>query len=455
MGLRPSRFNVAFREGDCDFVFGCLQGGLLQVPVGAEDTVQELLLHGLNASEVPKGTRPLVHELVRGGLLVDDECDELDVVQKRTAEGSACRMLGVTIVPTLACNLRCTYCFQDHPDGVMSSEVCDAVITEVGRRLDDGMHEGLDVDWFGGEPLLARRVVLSLSHRLRAAAVARGLPFEATMATNGVLIDDVTARGLLEAGFVEVQVTLDGPGHVHNARRRGRNNGETFDRVLDGIAHAAQYIHVRVRVNVDRDTVESVSELLDVLDRRGLLRSGGRVLPYIANTIPVDARCAAIAPRMLSQRVFFEHALRLQEDLMALCPDVQISKIVDVPRPLDHPCGATSESSFCVDPSGRVFKCGLDIHHPEAACGSILDDYRRDKAYRRWTQIDPLRRSECRECVYLPLCLGGCPRLEGAMPELARESCIWFREFFVRSLRLIVRRQKIKNGRSTTRPNIG
>jgi uncharacterized protein len=450
-GLRPSRFHLGFSEGGREYFLSCISGGLLRVPVGAEGIVRELL-RGADPDDVPGPLRPLVDELARGGLLVDEAVDELELVRERLAAEPLTRTLGVTIAPTLACNLRCTYCFQAHPVGTMGSEVQAAIEADVERRLDEGTHSALALDWFGGEPLLASELVLAVTQRLRAAATARGLRFEATLATNGVLLNSALSRALRNAGFVELQATLDGPRRVHDARRAGARGEATFDRVLEGIASAAEHLDVRVRVNVDRDTVETAEELLDVLERRGLLPGNGRVLPYLANTTPLDGRCATVAPRMLSHREFFRHSLAFQEALLERYTALRPEDVLEMPRALDRPCGAASEASICFDPAGRAFKCGLDLHEAKASCGRVGEDYRRNADYRRWTTIDPLSRAECRSCSFLPLCLGGCPRFEaGPVPELAGESCEWFREHYVRSLRLLVRMQEKRHGSAPTR----
>ena len=69
----------------------------------------------------------------------------------------------LTLVPTIACNLRCPYCFEkSKPKGVISNETCDKIIDFIKR---DKRNPCLDLNWFGGEPLLAINQIESLVSR--------------------------------------------------------------------------------------------------------------------------------------------------------------------------------------------------------------------------------------------------------------------------------------------------
>ncbi len=131
------------------------------------------------------------------------------------------RPLKVYVEPTNACNLACTTCVRhawDEPEGFMEWATFEAVV--------DGTGPGGTVAFMGlGEPLLHPRFLEMV--RL---AKERGLRAEVT--TNALLLDDVMAAGLLDAGLDQLVVSIDGA----NAESFGRvRSGASLDRVIENI----------------------------------------------------------------------------------------------------------------------------------------------------------------------------------------------------------------------------
>ncbi|HVR98040.1 MAG TPA: radical SAM protein, partial [Thermoanaerobaculia bacterium] len=82
------------------------------------------------------------------------------------------RALELIILPTEKCNFRCTYCYEDFAVGRMKPVIVESVKELIRRRAGD--LDTLCLSWFGGEPLLARDIVLDVS--TFAAELARGYP---------------------------------------------------------------------------------------------------------------------------------------------------------------------------------------------------------------------------------------------------------------------------------------
>jgi uncharacterized Fe-S cluster-containing radical SAM superfamily protein len=145
------------------------------------------------------------------------------------------RALILTIAPTLACNFGCDYCFQgqDKSNETMSPAVQDAIVALVERAA--ARIKVMGVAWYGGEPLIRRPVIEALSDRLIALCDARGIHYEASMVTNGYFLDAEAARSLHQRRVKQVQVTLDGAPHHHDARRVLLSGKPTFARIVDNL----------------------------------------------------------------------------------------------------------------------------------------------------------------------------------------------------------------------------
>lgn len=135
--------------------------------------------------------------------------------------------IGLTINPTLACNFRCSYCFEkEHPSIFMSDEIEDSIVEMVKGN---SIAKRISVTWFGGEPLLAFNRIVSITNRL----MATGKEYSAGMISNGYLLSKDIARKLSDLKIRHIQVTLDGDRETHNSRRMLADRSGTFDKIVE------------------------------------------------------------------------------------------------------------------------------------------------------------------------------------------------------------------------------
>ena len=132
------------------------------------------------------------------------------------------------------CNLDCAYCFagQGKYHGTRS-----LMSFETGRRALDflmeqsGTRKNLEVDFFGGEPLMNWDVVKQLVHYARSVEQSHGKHFRFTLTTNGLLInDDVTDFANREMD--NVVLSLDGRPEIHDAVRKDLSGRGSYDRIV-------------------------------------------------------------------------------------------------------------------------------------------------------------------------------------------------------------------------------
>ncbi|GHH54342.1 radical SAM protein [Lentzea cavernae] len=206
----------------------------------------------------------------------------------------------LTVVTSTGCNLGCSYCFQNTPDGRRRIAPARLDARNVARCLsfaEKQMAElgvrRLELLLFGGEPLLNPAGCLQV---LR--AFGARMPVTASMVSNGVLLTRRTAGRLAEAGLGHVQVTLDGERDQHDRTRVTRGGRPTFDLILANVAAAQQHTGLRftLRVNVTPQVVPRLPAVLDqaaeVLDVRSTNLAIAPVLDYGAGVPAPDARAA-------------------------------------------------------------------------------------------------------------------------------------------------------------------
>ena len=132
------------------------------------------------------------------------------------------------------CNLNCEYCFAGQgkyhgEDAIMSFETekkaLDFLVENSGNR------KNLEVDFFGGEPLVNFEVVKQLVSYARSIEKEKNKNFRFTLTTNGVLLDD-DAIDFLNKEMNNVVLSLDGRKEVNDAKRKTINGKGSYDIIV-------------------------------------------------------------------------------------------------------------------------------------------------------------------------------------------------------------------------------
>ena len=143
------------------------------------------------------------------------------------------------------CNLRCQYCFAD--EGTYHTTERAYMLEEVGKKAIDfliansGKRENLEVDFFGGEPLMNLEVVKAIVEYARGREKQSGKTFHFTMTTNCVLLNDKTIEWLNKE-MHNVVLSIDGRHCVHSAVRKAVNGKDCYDIIA---ANAVKFAKVR------------------------------------------------------------------------------------------------------------------------------------------------------------------------------------------------------------------
>lgn len=143
------------------------------------------------------------------------------------------------------CNLRCRYCFAGTGDfGTGRRTMLDL---ETGRKAVDflisasGNRHNLDIDFFGGEPLLNWPVVVALTHYCEQRGRESGKDIRLTITTNATLLDEEKTVFINEH-FSNCVLSIDGRPAVHDRMRPDRGGHGSYERVA---AHIRSFVKVR------------------------------------------------------------------------------------------------------------------------------------------------------------------------------------------------------------------
>lgn len=421
--MKPSPYNHFFplSGSEITLAYNAFNGALAEIENVNLPRIQQLLANPADASS--EQDHEFVNCLKEGGFLIGHPVD-----QRASLQATARRLrrmdsiLGLTVAPTLACNFRCDYCFEAHSNVRMSEQTQAALLKFCDRQLERA--EGLRVWWFGGEPTICMPILDHIQSRLlELAAKYSAEVISGEIITNGYLLDAPMAHHLRDLQITHAQVTIDGPQAIHDRRRKLANGHGTFQRILDNLSETAEILEIDVRINIDKENVDSAVEVVTLLQQRGILP---KVKIHFGQVLSAGSACANIRDKCFSDLDFSRVRVELYNKLHEM--GIYIYQYPTV-RVAAAACGALAEGYFVVGPDGHIYRCWENMSQgSDMAIGSVfapesIDERQRRnlEAYRNW---DPFTMAECRSCRILPICMGGCPALSMQLHDGKSGRCI-------------------------------
>ncbi len=405
MSRTPSRYNISVPlKGDRALVYNSLSGAMALWEAPEVAAFGQLRDGAAEADLDPQ----VLADLHRGGFICKDGTDELEFVrgQYNLRRYNKAAVI-LTIAPTMACNFGCDYCFQgqDKAPETMSQEVQDAIVHMVANNIPS--MRNLSVSWYGGEPLLRRKVIEELSDRLMAACAKRKVTYSAMVVTNGFLLDADTAVALRKRHVTFVQVTLDGPPEHHDARRHLLSKKGTFERLVANLRAASDAVPdcmFAIRVNIDERNHRDIHRLIDLLDEAGL---GNRknIKMYFAAVEAMTEGCHTVQDVTMAKQSYG----RLEADLIQHGYDKGLCALPYPPR-FHGNCGAVKPGGFVILPTGDVHKCWDTVSWSSKRVGTVFDleALSTSELAKKWLTWTPFDNETCRNCKILPNCAGAC-----------------------------------------------
>jgi uncharacterized protein len=389
--------------------------------VGVDDATLAATARWENDAPRDDTEREVHAALAELGILVASEAEDdarLRGFLDKAREGIPGTMY-VTLMPTLACNLACDYCFQkDHPTFNKATQTTETSTVEwVLRRVDEAATPRLVVHYFGGEPLTRKDYLLRTAEIFSSAMKARGGSFAWECTTNGVNLDAGFMRQMRAFGEGAVKVTLDGDKETHDAARVFRGGQGSFERILGNLVEVAQAnTGVRLRLGGNFKAGQTASYERLILRLKKLRLDGAfdvvRFKPIVDTDDNEASTCTTCASS--SQEVAAVQQLSASVDASGLALQKGEHQVPS------GPCELHWKNSYIVDPDGFVFKCPAVAGMPELAVASV------SKPGEREAPLLELRPWEkCGSCPFLPVCVGGC--LGGKFLQTGRRDQVFCR----------------------------
>ncbi|MGH2583813.1 MAG: radical SAM protein [Dehalococcoidia bacterium] len=351
-------------------------------------------------------------------------------------------------MPTYDCNLRCSYCFQDHMRTdprfkrllrTMEPELVDRLFAampqiEEHHGLEPGPQSRSSMGLFGGEPLLeqSRSIV---EYIIRRAQAEGETTFWAI--TNGTQLDAYYDL-LNPRQLAQLQITIDGPPAEHDRRRIHADGSGSFEQIARNMAVVLdQGVRVQVRMNIDRTNVEELPALADEIVRRGW----DRYENFMAYTAPIQAandktdskttfgswELDKAVNRLREQHATMRVINRPDDPMMYRAQTLFSTQ--QLPSLTASYCGAHN-GMYLFDAFGDLYACWERTGDPNIRIGRVTEDgdfELKAPMATMWRSRNVTTNPTCRQCRFALYCGGGCAVLaEGHRGEFFTNFCDGF-----------------------------
>jgi uncharacterized protein len=396
--------------------------------------LKEQTFHSIENGALSPSDAALLSKL---GMIVDDRDEEkravLGLFDKVNTKNPG---LQITAVLNLDCNFACVYCYEGDMKGklYMSDGTADRLIQFVKDHFLEHK-KSLTVDFYGGEPLLSKGLIQSISQALKSFTETRGAEYSFTLVTNGSLFKRQVAEQLVPLGLKNVQITLDGPAENHNRYRPFKSGTGSFDTIIRNLQETCDLVKIGLGGNFDRGSHEKFVLLLDHLENVGLTpdKISGVKFGPISNRpdgdmSPTDYRDGCMCT---NEPWILRAESLLREEILR--------RGYNTPKAMPTHCIVEVSDAYVVNFDGVIYKCPGFIGKKGFEVGDLrmgVKDYSSSHKLGMWKNED------CAECEYLPLCFGGCRYMTFIRDEnIDQLDCK--KDYFDSSLELLIK-QDIK-----------
>ena len=309
------------------------------------------------------------------------------------------------------CNFRCRYCFAD--EGAYHSKR-ESMTFETAKAAVDfliknsGNRKVLEMDFFGGEPLMNLGVLKQTVYYAKEAGAKAGKRFLFTTTTNALLLNDETIEFFNEE-MENVVLSLDGRKEVHDAIRKSVNGKGTFDLIIDKIkkfislrGNKSYYVRgtfTAKNLDFSKDVLFIADQGVDSISMEPVvteiddLQIKAEHLPQIEKEY--ENLCEAYLERREAGKGFnfFHFNIDLEG---GPCLSKRVSA-----------CGAGNEY-FSVTPNGDLYPCHQFAGDEAFRMGSVFTGIEREDIREKFKNSCLFTRKKCENCFAKFICSGGC-----------------------------------------------
>ena len=310
------------------------------------------------------------------------------------------------------CNLACKYCFAgkgeyDGPKGLMSFETGKRALDFLVEK--SGTRKNLEVDFFGGEPLLNWEVCKKLVEYGRSIEKEHGKNFRFTLTTNGVLVNDEVIN-FCNREMGNVVLSLDGRKETHDRLRTTCNGKGSYDLIVDkfkkfaNARNQADYYMRGTYTHYNTDFSKDIIHMADLgfkeLSIEPVVSDPTDPYALKENDLPILKEQYEILADEMLRRYRNGNGFTFYHYMIDLNSGPCIVKRISG-------CGVGTEY-MAVTPSGELYPCHQFVGDEKFLLGDIWKGVTNTAILDEFKGCNVYSHPECKDCFAKLYCSGGC-----------------------------------------------
>lgn len=350
---------------------------------------------------------------VKAGIYINNNIDELYNLKetyKKIAYNDSNFFLMIN--PTLDCNFKCWYCYENH---IKTSEMDTTNLAKVKILINNILETNINyftLSFFGGEPFLKyQQVVLPLIKYTSELCKLKNIYFNISFTSNGSLITSKRILEMKNMGPLAVQITLDGNKETHNRIRFFQNNKGSYDIITQNIYNLiSNGCHVRLRINYTQNTINTIKDIISDF--------------------------SSVTDEMKKNMLIDFHRVWQDKDSMDIIPKIRelanefrnngFKVLYNSLNEITNCCYADKKNTAIINFNGDVYKCSAKDFTKENRNGFLNEEgqiiWNQPPQHRLSLKLD---NKPCQKCRIAPLCGGGCTSFIINRKKEGEEYCLY------------------------------
>lgn len=416
--MEISKYTLFINHKKGHYIYNSLSNSIIQV-----DSELFSKLHSYKdkifSVQTLNETPDILDNLKKTFIVIDKHDDDLLLYKaiiwsRRKTEG----VYNITIAPTMDCNFKCYYCFEEPQKEYLTEEISARISKFINNCSD---LKQLNLTWFGGEPLLAFEQICQISRSIKLSDKQHSY---IAIITNGYYLTENVVNNLEDLHINSIQVTVDGLFDKYDKIKFTRQDKHCFNKLIENIDYFAakhKKISMTIRVNMTKKTMTDFKDVLDFFHNRYPNNPNITVHPAFLkniNNTTSESRacefCSGNDKMKFAQTLFYQ-----TKDKHVLYPDNNFNE-----------CAIRNHNSWAFGPDGSVYKCWENIGDVNNKIGFLDENGKIQitvplRLAKYMYVADPLYDKHCTSCTYLPICFGMCPneRILSEEGDCAMENC--------------------------------
>ncbi len=397
----------------------CGKYAALDVESGSVHSIDRDAMRVLTFKNAGKTNEQIIADLGEGAKEVLDEIEELEknglLYSKSLYDDKNLRfpkpvVKALCLIVAQDCNLRCSYCFADtgeyHGKRSMMSEqtahrALDFLVNNSQGR------KNLEIDFFGGEPLMNFGVVKSAVKYGRMLEKEHGKTIRFTLTTNAYHVTDEMVEFINEE-MKNIVISIDGRKEVHDALRKNVGGAGSYDKVLanakkiiDGRGDKEYYIrgtYTAKNLDFSNDVMAIADQGFEHISVEPVVT--GEEFAIKSEHLPRIKHEYEVLAREFMKREDKDNGFNFFHFMVDLNSGPCLSKRL-------RGCGAGSEY-LAVSADGELYPCHQFAGIKDFYMGSVTDGLKREDIKETFMNCHVYSKEECKECWAKFYCSGGC-----------------------------------------------